>query len=249
MPHAFNADVRIHYSLQGEGPPLVLHHGTGSNSTTWLRHGYARVLRERFQLILIDARGHGQSDKPRDPAAHTGELRARDVTAVLDALHVDRAHFLGYSMGGWIGFAMARFAPERLRSLAIGGAHPFADEAITRIPEQAAHDPATFIATLEQVMGERLSTETQRLLLMNDLVAVIASLRQRVPLEDVLPRLPVPCWLFAGTADRRYELIQRTQAALPGTKLLSLPSCSHLQALASTDQVLPELFKFLDRIP
>lgn len=64
MPEVVHGEVRIRFSVQEEAPPLVLHHGAGSNRTTWIRHGYAKALRQRYQLILIDARGHGQGDKP-----------------------------------------------------------------------------------------------------------------------------------------------------------------------------------------
>jgi len=245
MPHARNGDVRIHYSVQGEGPALVMHHGSASNFTSWIRHGYARVLREHFRLVLIDARGHGQSDKPVAPEAHTLGLRARDVTAVLDALSIERAHFLGYSMGGWIGFGMLRHAPERLLSLSLGGAHPFADPAFADLSRLDASDPEQFIGGMELVLGESVSEETRRLLLMNDLHAVMASLRERVAVDDVLAEISVPCWLFAGAADRRYALIQRAQRQIPGAELLTLPALTHLQTLASAPQVLPELLAFL----
>jgi pimeloyl-ACP methyl ester carboxylesterase len=49
------------------------------------------------------------------------ELRVRDVVIVLDHLHINKAHYFGYSMGGWIGFGIAKYAPERFHSLIIGG--------------------------------------------------------------------------------------------------------------------------------
>jgi pimeloyl-ACP methyl ester carboxylesterase len=246
MPEVVHGDVRIRFSVQGEGPPVVLHHGAGSNRTTWLRHGYAKALRERYRLILIDARGHGQSDKPRDPEAHALPVRVGDVTAVLDALDIQRAHFLGYSMGGWIGFGMAHLAPERLLSLALGGAHPFADPAFASLDENHSRDRQAFIQGMELVVGEAIDTDTSELLQQNDLSSVMATLRQRVSLEDVVTRISVPCWLFAGTADRRYELIEQARRAIRGAELLSLPGLGHLQTFASAEQVLPPLSAFLE---
>jgi pimeloyl-ACP methyl ester carboxylesterase len=49
-----------------------------------------------------------------------------DVVAVIDAVGVERAYFWGYSMGGYIGFGMAKHAPQRINALVIGGQHPFA---------------------------------------------------------------------------------------------------------------------------
>jgi pimeloyl-ACP methyl ester carboxylesterase len=245
MPEALHGDVRIRFSTQGEGPALVLHHGAASNRTTWLRHGYAKALRERYRLILLDARGHGQSDKPLARDAHTLALRVGDVTAVLDALGIARAHYLGYSMGGWIGFGMARLAPERLLSLAIGGAHPYADPAFASLDESHGRDAQAFIRGMELVVGEPIEAETQQQLLQNDLASVMASLRQRSSIEDVLPHIEAPCWLFAGTLDRRYALIERARRAIRGAGLSPLPGLGHLEAFTRADLILPRLLAFL----
>jgi pimeloyl-ACP methyl ester carboxylesterase len=127
MPFATNANVRIHYETEGSGQPLVLHHGSFASGADWRDLGYVDALKQENLLILIDARGHGASDKPHDPAAYDLALRASDVTSVLDDMKVERANFFGYSMGGWIGFGLAKYAPSRFRSLILGGAHPYAE--------------------------------------------------------------------------------------------------------------------------
>src|SRR5437899_3536222 len=91
MPYANNHSIRIHYQVEGEGPPLVLQHGFTSSLQNWYTYGYVAALRQSYQLILIDARGHGQSDKPYDPQAYALQHRVEDVLAVLDALQVDNA--------------------------------------------------------------------------------------------------------------------------------------------------------------
>jgi pimeloyl-ACP methyl ester carboxylesterase len=89
--------------------------------------GYVDALREAgFRLILADARGHGGSDKPHDPATYHLDRWVTDITTVLDALNLAKVHFWGYSMGGWIGFGMAKYEPERVDRLVIGGSHPYA---------------------------------------------------------------------------------------------------------------------------
>jgi pimeloyl-ACP methyl ester carboxylesterase len=246
MPHVVHAGVRIHYSVQGEGPPIVLHHGSASNGATWIHHGYARPLRERHRLILLDARGHGQSDKPLAREAHSLELRVGDVTAVLDALEVRRAHFFGYSMGGFIGFGMAKHAPARIRSLVIGGAHPFADPVVTELDSRAALDEDSFVAALERVLGEPVRGETRRFLLRNDFAAVIASLQERAPLAEVLKSISLPCLLFAGSEDRRHQLAHRAAREL-GAEFISLPGRTHLGAMASAEELVPRLLEFWRR--
>lgn len=249
MPHVVHAGVRIHYTVLGEGPPLLLHHGSASNGASWIHHGYAKPLREEFRVILLDARGHGQSDKPRAREQHSLELRVGDVTAVLDALELPQAHFFGYSMGGWIGFGMARHRASRLLSLVIGGAHPFPDDVIEGLQSLAPHDTSeldepSFVAALEQVLGEPVSGETRRFLLRNDRRAVLASLQARAALDDVLERIRIPCLLFAGEDDRRFEHVRRAAERIAGAEFFSIPAQNHLGALASSDVVLPRLLEF-----
>ena len=128
MPYANNAGVRIHYEVDGTGPALVLHHGFTQCLEDWSECGYVAALRPRYQVILVDARGHGDSDKPHDEASYTLDRRTADVTTVLDALGLEKAHFWGYSMGGRIGFGMARYAPDRVDKLVIASNTPFASD-------------------------------------------------------------------------------------------------------------------------
>src|SRR5438093_10737912 len=129
MPFADNQGVRIHYETQGEGPPLVLYHGAGASLEVWRELGYVDALRPDYRLLLLDARGHGESDKPHAAASYQMPRLVDDILAVLDDLGVETAHFLGYSMGGRVGFGIAKYAPARFRSLMIGGSHPYRAEA------------------------------------------------------------------------------------------------------------------------
>ena len=108
--------------MEGNGPPLVLQHGYSDSLESWYEFGYVEPLKSERQVILIDARGHGASDKPRDASQYTKELQAADIVAVLQNLSISRADYWGYSMGGQIGFTMAQYAPDWLRGLVIGGA-------------------------------------------------------------------------------------------------------------------------------
>ena len=93
MPFVTNQGVRIHYQVEGEGPPLVLQHGLTQSMKRWYMAGYVDALKPSYQLALVDARGHGASDKPHDPAAYTLPLQVGDIVAVLDDLHLSKAHF------------------------------------------------------------------------------------------------------------------------------------------------------------
>lgn len=98
-----NQGIRIHYEVEGKGPPLVLVHGRGASLTMWRALGYTAALGKSYQLILVDIRGHGQSDKPSGPEPLRPDAMASDVVAVLDDVGVAKTHYLGYSMGGTIG--------------------------------------------------------------------------------------------------------------------------------------------------
>ena len=87
--------------------------------------GHARALTDEFRLIFADHRGQGRSDKPTDIDAYALATRAADAVAVLDALNIDRAHFLGSSWGARLGFALGKYAPERLLSLVLCGNQPY----------------------------------------------------------------------------------------------------------------------------
>src|SRR4051794_342219 len=104
MPYAVSSDgVRIAYDVVGHGPPLLLHHGFSLSATVWHEPDYVTALQDRYQLIMMDARGHGASDKPHDPADYAMPRRVADVIAVLDLLGIEHVHYLGYSMGAWVG--------------------------------------------------------------------------------------------------------------------------------------------------
>ena len=69
-------------------------------------------MKNAFNAVLFDARGHGKSDKTHEPAAYELALMVGDMVAVLDALGIDQAHYWGYSMGGKIGLGLARHYPD-----------------------------------------------------------------------------------------------------------------------------------------
>jgi predicted alpha/beta-fold hydrolase len=85
--------VRIHYEVVGNGPPLVLAHWWTGSTEDWHLFGYVDGLKDYYRLILVDMRGHGQSDKPHDAAAYTPQILANDVIAVLDDLGIEQANF------------------------------------------------------------------------------------------------------------------------------------------------------------
>ena len=121
MPFAVHRGQRIHYTIAGEGPLVVLQHGLLMDAGVWKCGGFVDALTDRYRVVCVDSLGHGLSDKPPDADCYCQEQRAGDVIAVIDDLHYARAHLVGHSMGAWLGVGVAKYYPERLDSLVLGG--------------------------------------------------------------------------------------------------------------------------------
>jgi 3-oxoadipate enol-lactonase len=113
MPKTKVNDIELHYEVHGEGTPLVLISGLGYPMWQW--HLMLPYLEKHFQVVTLDNRGVGQSDKPSGP--YTASMLAKDTIGLLDALGIDKAIVMGHSMGGFIAQAMALEYPERVDKL------------------------------------------------------------------------------------------------------------------------------------
>lgn len=114
MGDFFDAEgVRLHYTDEGQGEPLILIHGFGANADmNWREPGITDALAQHYRVISIDNRGHGLSDKPYG-AEHYGMEMVKDVARLMDHLEIDKAHIVGYSMGGFITMKFAIEYPGR----------------------------------------------------------------------------------------------------------------------------------------
>jgi len=117
MPTATINGSCLHYRSQGDRtmPTVVLSNSLGTDMDMWDELAYR--LARRFHVLRYDTRGHGGSASPAGP--YSLELLGSDVVKLLDMLDIERAHFIGLSMGGAIGQWLGIHAPRRLHKLVL----------------------------------------------------------------------------------------------------------------------------------
>jgi pimeloyl-ACP methyl ester carboxylesterase len=147
------ADGRMYAAVRGDGPDVVLVHGLGDSSVTW-RKVVPEVVAAGHRVAVVDALGAGQSDKPEGPfgiAAH-----ARRLATVLSQLQVERAVFVGNSLGGSVALRLAAMHPELVRALVLISPAAFPEggwtgEWLWRVPglrTALEHVPAAAVARI-----------------------------------------------------------------------------------------------------
>lgn len=113
MPYVPTRDIITYYEEAGSGEPLVLIRGLGSDLQAWAPQ--VPILAKHFRVITYDNRGAGRTSAPDKPYSIAG--MADDLAALLDALKIEKAHVLGYSMGGMVAQEFALRHPGRLEKL------------------------------------------------------------------------------------------------------------------------------------
>lgn len=244
----FDSDgVKIRYTVQGDGEPVVLVHGfTASIETNWGAPGIIAALAPEFKVIAMDARGHGKSDKPHDPAAY-GAKMAEDVIRLLDHLGIAQAHLVGYSMGGGIVLQVLTSHPERVHSAVLGGAG-------WRPPGSGFESLMTPLAeSLEQGKGigpliialnpagqpppteEMMAAINQRLMASNDPLALAAVIRGGLAgggiTEETLRQSKVPTFAVVGAIDPVKAGVVALVGVMPDLEVKVLPGKDHLTAV------------------
>jgi 3-oxoadipate enol-lactonase len=118
MPHIEANGIRIYHELKGDAdkPPVVFINGIFQDTSSWALA--VRAFAPDFRTLVYDCRGQSQSDKPA-AGPYASELHARDLAALLDALGMPRAHFVGLSNGGVVLLHFARLFPQRLNKIVL----------------------------------------------------------------------------------------------------------------------------------
>ena len=253
MPYAKNGDVKIYYEIEGSGSPLVLQHGLTGSLEEWRESGFIEKLENEYQLVLVDALGHGKSDKPHDSKYYGFYNSAKDVIAVLDDLNINTAHYFGYSMGGMIGLHLARFFPERISSMIIGGGGLAIDPGAGNQLWQALEGGPDALVSFIELSGP-LSPERKARELANDFEALLS--RMSAPptpnddLSDTLAHMPMPLLVFVGEEDQffSYKELEKSYEKVADLTFFTLPGLDHMQAERRSDLIVPHVKEFLARI-
>lgn len=115
MPYVKVNDIHMYYEIHGDGEPLVLIVGLGTDISEW--EGIIRWLATKYQVLAFDNRGAGRTDKPDTP--YSIEMMADDMAGMMQALGIQQANILGISMGGRIALALALRYAKSVKKLVL----------------------------------------------------------------------------------------------------------------------------------
>lgn len=256
MPTFVSGGVSLAYDdlAPSDGPAartVVLVHGYASNRhVTWRRTGWPELFRDRgVRLVILDQRGHGESDKPYDPADYTRSKLGADINALLDHLQVARADLIGHSMGCRVAVEAALTAPERISSLTLCGTGAIfldprdKDTRVGMAQAMLADDPATIVEPrlrsfrrYAQIQGE-------------DLRAMGAfTLGDQTTADPArLATLAMPVLVMAGERDNTAGDPAVLARVFPRGRSLVVPGADHFSVLAKADAKAAVL-DFLDEL-
>jgi pimeloyl-ACP methyl ester carboxylesterase len=268
MPTLNAGAVSIDYELRGEGPPLLMINGFRRSRVVWLE-GVLKPLAERFQLILMDNRGTGQSDKPRD--GYSIEAFADDCAGVIAGLGLPRAHVFGVSMGGMIGQRLATRHPQKVHGLALGctfcgrGGSILPEKRIgelLRLVPNDTIDAREVARRQEEVYYMPRFRNSQRTVIegLYDLVnqnptpphAVQGHLKAIEAFDACadLPRIKAPTLVISGDGDPLMpaENSRLIAGRIPGAQLVLLPDASHFFWIEKPRETADALIRFFGKL-
>jgi pimeloyl-ACP methyl ester carboxylesterase len=232
--------VRIHYVEKGRGEPLVLVHGLTGSIATWSEFGVIDKLAAKYHVIVFDVRGHGASGKPHDPNQY-GQEMALDVIRLLDHLHIDTVHIVGYSMGGGIVAQLLTLRPERLRTATIGGLigrfeWTAADAELVELEAKEVERDGVSRTVLSRAAGGAISDdEFQRRKAAffangQDPLAHAAIARATAALvidKNKIAAVSVPILAIVGSRDGFLSQFRELKKIRPATQLIVLDGATH----------------------
>jgi pimeloyl-ACP methyl ester carboxylesterase len=242
MSFILNEGLKINYEIEGERNRdcLVLQHGFFGNIDDWYDYGYVDNLKKYFKLILIDARGHGKSDKPHSWNQYSLFLRSLDVIKVLDTEKITKCHYLGYSMGGWIAFGLMKWFEQRFYSYILDAVHPYENDMIALRSQ---------VMTLDNWVPDHIvSEEHKKRFLINDREALMAAITEtRTDNSDLLKNISVPCLMMDGENDGMYGKVKKSSKLSTMIEFVTIPEANHWSSLYKSDFTIPHIEQFIKK--
>ncbi len=223
-------NVDIYYEVYGEGDPVFLLHGGLANGTYY--RNQIPVLAEKYQVIVMDSRGHGRSSFDEQPISY--ELMASDVIGLMDHLNIKKADIVGWSDGGIIGLEIAIHHPERLNKVVAYGAN-FDPTGVRLDIGQSAN----FNAYIEQA-GKDYQTTSPQPERWDEFLANIGNMWATEPnyTEDQLKAITTPILILDGEKEEAIDLNQTKLMALliPTAELKLMPDTGHFAMFEQPDE-------------
>ncbi|MBM7438392.1 alpha/beta fold hydrolase [Streptomyces sp. HB132] len=208
-------------------PPVVLLHGFAADSRlNWEGPGLVEALVARGRRVYaLDARGHGDSDRPHDDALYGESLMARDVRLLIDRTGADQVHLVGYSMGAVVA-VLAAAQDARVRRLVAGGIGAGAVEVGGLDTRVMPPELVSAALTADDAAGAPARTRAFRVLADSaggDRLALAAQIR--AVHRDALPldRIVVPTLVLTGGSDPLATRPEVLASAIAGAELTVLP--------------------------
>lgn len=247
--------TRLHYIVEGSGPPLVLVGGkTSTIEGAWWR--YIPALARRLKVIALDNRGAGASDKPDTP--YSTSLMAEDALTVLRDAGETSAHWFGISMGGMILQTLAVDHPEAVRSLILGATHCGGERPTTAVTDNppVVEGPLRRYANLYDVRfiaehPDWVEQDAKRFgkMPLHAIVRQDQAVR-RHNLCDRLSEIRQPVLILHGRQDRMVPLSrgEELRQALPNARLRVLDPAGHQFHSEQFSTVLPLVLDFVEEV-
>ncbi len=260
MPHAIVNGAKLWYDVMGEGEPLLLHHGYTASRVNWLP--VADRLQDRYQVILMECRGTGESEDTED--GYNLEQYAEDVIGVIDQLGINKVTFAGHSMGGGIGFLLGLNYADRLNRLILMAPMPsagigknYSERLNARLKARAENDraplKAEFLAARfrpDVQTDEWIESRVDHLMRVSDghLIGGMETM-QALSVEDKLSSLTVPTLMLAGGVDGLLAANLSDYTRLPDASLHVFSRASHEIAIHEPDGVSEAIHQFMQHGP
>ncbi len=244
--------VKIHYEVHGSGPTLLLSHGYSSTCRMW--DGQIAALKDRYQVVVWDFRGHGESDYPTEAGLYSEALTVGDMQALLDTVGARKAIVAGLSLGGYMSLAFNASRPDRVRALMLFDTGPGfkKDEAREKWNETAAKRAAEFdargLAALNSSDEVKLTRHRDASGLAGAARGMLAQQNDRVIRS--LETVTVPTLVLVGANDTNFLAATDYMAAkIKGATKAVVPDAGHASNLHQPARFNQAVEAFLAKLP